>query len=463
MRTFNLPDPGEGLVEAEIVSWRVAVGDTVAVNDILLEIETSKSLVELPSPWAGRVTQLLVSEGQVIPIGSPIVVIDDGEHPITGNVLDVDAPGPKSPETPAEDAEPQLLVGYGAKESVITPRPRRGATVAPIIPAAEVHETYTTEQPVSRPVDEPKPTARVDAEPSGDGLPDPGEPDSDFTVPRPILASPGARRLAREIGANLEGIRGTGPNGVITEDDVQRAADEGTARDRRVRLKGVRRQMFNSMTASRAVPQASAWVEADLSATMTLVDTLRARREFANLRVSPLMIVAKAACLALQKHPQLNSSWDATTDEVVLHGDVNLGIAAATPRGLVVPNIKRANTLTLHGLTTALNEMVVTAREGRVRPIDMTGGTFTITNVGVFGIDSGVPILNPGESAILCLGTITRRPWVVGTGADERIVPRWVTTLSVTFDHRLVDGEQGSRFLGDVATILADPALSLLF
>jgi 2-oxoisovalerate dehydrogenase E2 component (dihydrolipoyl transacylase) len=196
---------------------------------------------------------------------------------------------------------------------------------------------------------------------------------------------------------------------------------------------------------------------------MELVERLKFRREFTDLRISPLLIIAKAVCLALGRTPELNSFWDETTQEIVLKSSVNLGIATATSRGLLVPNIKGAESLSLPELAAAINEMVATAREARTQPADMAGGTFTITNIGVFGVDAGAPILNPGESGILCFGQITRRPWVVSRGAEERIEPRWVMTLSASFDHRLADGAQGSTFLADVAGILSDPALALLY
>jgi pyruvate dehydrogenase E2 component (dihydrolipoamide acetyltransferase) len=230
-----------------------------------------------------------------------------------------------------------------------------------------------------------------------------------------------------------------------------------------VGLRGIRREMFKAMTASLNVPQATAFSEVDVTGTMELIEILRGRREFAGLRVSPLLVFAKAACLAIARNPEINSSFDDVTEEIVLHGDVNLGIAAATPRGLVVPNIKRADRMNLLQLAQSLNEMVAVAKQGRVQPGDLSLGTFTITNVGVFGVDGGTPIMNPGEAAIMCLGTVRRKPWVMGTGEDERIEIRSVCTVSLTFDHRLVDGEMGSRFLADVATIMADPGLSLLF
>jgi len=217
------------------------------------------------------------------------------------------------------------------------------------------------------------------------------------------------------------------------------------------------------MTSSLKVPQATAFTEVDVTGTMELIEILKKRREFSGLRVSPLLVFAKAACLAIARNPEINSSFDEDTEEIVLHGDVNLGIAAATPRGLVVPNIKRADRMNLLELTQALNEMVSIAKQGRVQPGDLALGTFTITNVGVFGVDGGTPIMNPGEAAIMCLGTVRRKPWVMGTGDEERIEPRSICTVSLTFDHRLVDGEAGSKFLADVATIMADPGLSLLF
>ena len=212
-----------------------------------------------------------------------------------------------------------------------------------------------------------------------------------------------------------------------------------------------------------SAPHVSEWLTCDVTATVELLDRLRARREFAEIKISPLVIIARAVCLALRRTPELNSSWDESAQEIVIKSAINLGIAAATPRGLVVPNIRDAGRLGLVELATMINQVVATAREGRTQPSEMSGGTFTITNIGVFGVDGGTPILNPGEAGILCVGQIARRPWVMGSGADERIEPRWLTTLAISFDHRLADGAQGSTFLADVAGILGDPALALLF
>jgi pyruvate dehydrogenase E2 component (dihydrolipoamide acetyltransferase) len=232
----------------------------------------------------------------------------------------------------------------------------------------------------------------------------------------------------------------------------------------RIPIKGVRKSTADAMVRSAfSAPHVSVWLDCDVTATMQLVERLKTRREFAELRVSPLVIVARAVCLALRRTPELNSFWDEPAQHIVLKSAVNLGIATATPRGLLVPNIKGAESLNLAELATALREAVIAAREGKTQPADMANGTFTITNIGVFGVDAGTPILNPRESGILCFGQISRRPWVVEEESEERIEPRWVTTLSVSFDHRLADGAQGSTFLADVAAILSDPALALLY
>ena len=502
MFEFKLPDPGEGLLEAEIVSWKVAVGDKVTVNDILLEIETAKSLVELPSPYSGTVLAVLVGEGDLVDVGSPIIRIGDPSEIADGNadapvgapveVVEAtvtEAPAPAAPTAPAAQSAPPavsgsvqdssgapveaekvpaMLVGYGAKPGSVARRARKRGAVMATPETDQVHESYDTDRPVSRPIDEVAPLHRVDAVPSGETLPPPGQPTGAGDMPRPPLAKPPVRRVARDLGVDLTTIVGTGPGGLITHEDVIAAAsgaklDDRPGVDQRVALRGVRREMFKTMTASLAVPQATAWVEVDVTGTVDLLGTLRDRREFHGLRVSPLLIVAKAACLAIARNPEINSSYDQARDEIVIRGDVNLGIAAATPRGLIVPNIKRANRMGLRELAEALNGMVDLAKQGKAQPADFANGSFTITNVGVFGIDGGTPIMNPGEAAILCVGTVTRRPWVVIRDGEEKLEPRSVCTLALTFDHRLVDGETGSKFLADIAAILADPGLALLF
>jgi pyruvate dehydrogenase E2 component (dihydrolipoamide acetyltransferase) len=500
MPEFKLPDPGEGLQEAEIVRWLVGVGDVVAVNDVLVEIETAKSLVELPSPYAGVVSALLVAEGDMVAVGTPIIRVSEDAllaepHPKLAEPVEASAPGSKSlrqaqgpeahphpklaaaqPEPPvtgpvqdAHQARPAetptaMLVGYGAKPGVVARRVRKGAGVVAVPETDQVQQSYDTDKPVSRRIDEVTPSDRLSAQASGEHLPPPGRPPVGANPGRRPLANPAVRRVARDLGVDLDQLLGSGPNGLITAEDVVAAAGGGLpGRDRRVPLRGIRREMFASMTASLQIPQATAMIEADVTGTVEMLELLKSRREFTGMRVSPLLVFAKAACLAMSRIPEINSSFDAELNEIVLHSSVNLGIAAATPRGLLVPNIKNAERMNLVELTQALNAMVAVAREGRVQPYDLAGGTFTITNIGVFGVDGGTPILSPGESAIMCLGTIRRKPWVVGVGEDEHLEPRSVCTVSLTFDHRLVDGAMASKFLAEVATIMSNPGLALLF
>ena len=490
LQTFRLPDPGEGLVEADIVTWRVAVGDQIKINDILVEVETSKSLVELPSPYAGTVTELLVNEGDTVDVGSPIISIDDG----VGDAQ----PAPSSGNS--EEAQVPNLVGYGPRTGMAKRRPRRVSGEGPVEAHEQVADTFSVQTPVSRRADDREPLQAERDTPTGAPLPGPGKAAPAATPSGgAILAKPPVRKLAKDLGVDLATLVGSGPGGVITRDDVTGASMQpevaeagtitpaepvdkrrpelveglGTTSDRArqgpkedvlIPIKGVRKSIADAMVRSAfTAPHVSVWTDCDVTATMQLVERLKTRREFADLRISPLLVVAKAICLALARTPELNSFWDEPAQQIVLKKSINLGIATATARGLLVPNIKGAESLGLVQLAAAINEVVAVAREGRTQPADMSGGTFTITNIGVFGVDAGGPILNPGESGILCVGQIARKPWVVGTGAEERIEPRWVTTLSVSFDHRLADGAQGSTFLADVAAILNEPALALLF
>lgn len=472
-RTFLLPDPGEGLTEAEIVAWRVTVGATIDVNDVLVEIETAKSLVELPSPWAGTVTALLVAEGTTVEVGSPIVEIEDGTE--------------------------ATLVGYGPSEDNTRTRRRRTTPRAepPTGLRDAVEASYEPREP-SRRADDVAPAEPVVAAPVGDPLPETGQAPVESTLvlasdPDGVRAKPPVRQFAKDLGVDLRQVVGTGIGGTITREDVKAAwafqqepaegtvlndaASFGTAApddlggrrpkgrgERRIPIKGVRKVTAEAMVRSiNTHVHVTEWITVDVTGTMDFVETLKGRREFAGLRISPLLVYAKAICLALGRNPELNTSWDDEAQEIVFHQDVNLGIAAATPRGLMVPNIKAAQELSLLQLCQAINQLVAVSREGKLQPADYAGGTFTITNVGVFGIDAGTPIINGDESAIFCMGAIQRRPWVVNDGGVEQVVPRWVTTLSIAFDHRIIDGEQGSRFLHDVAEILAEPALALLF
>ncbi|WP_076263271.1 dihydrolipoamide acetyltransferase family protein [Intrasporangium flavum] len=482
IRTFKLPDPGEGLVEAEIVEWRVKPGDAVKVNDMVLEIETAKSLVELPIPWAGTVKDLLVEVGQTIDVGTPIITIEDGT---------AEEPAPVSPGIPGETAEPAggeaILVGYGAKAGATARRPRKasGASGASggAAPVARTSAPTETEQvaaaaPVAEPV---APAARVESP-----APAPAAPVAREGRPK---AKPPVRKLAKDLGIDLWTVAGSGPEGVITRDDVNAhasgamngaAAQEAPAaagastpalpfgageRETRIPIKGVRKMTAQAMVGSAfTAPHVTEWITIDVTKTMELVERLKGQRDFRDVKVTPLLVLAKALTLAIRRNPGMNATWDEAAQEIVQKNYVNLGIAAATPRGLIVPNIKDAHALTMLELAQAIGQLTATAREGRTQPAEMSGGTITITNVGVFGVDSGTPIINPGESAIVCFGAIRKQPWVV-TDADgnDEIAVRHVTQLAVSFDHRLIDGELGSRFLSDLAAIMADPAQALVW
>ncbi len=477
MPEFKLPDVGEGLTEAEIVAWHVKVGDVVKVNDVIVDIETAKSIVELPSPFAGTVSALLVEVGTTVPVGTPIIAIGDpaaepapAAAPASSDPIDTNIP----PEGNA------TLVGYGPKEASLQRRPRKVATGGD---AARV-QTQASFDPGPSPMVEAHP---AEPEPVA-AAPAAAPAVARTTAETRALAKPLVRRLARDLEVDLTALTGSGPQGSITRDDVLAAVPGGAAapatngvaaavaaprpvapgeRETREPVKGVRKQMANAMVASAfTAPHVTEWVTVDATATTELVATLRKRPEFRDVKVSPLLVVARAVVLAMRRTPIINSYWDTAAEEVAVRHYVNLGIAAATPRGLVVPNVKDAQDLALRDLAGALDGLIATAKEGRTQPAEMSGGTFTITNVGVFGVDGGTPIINPGESAILCMGAIKRQPWVVpstGSGQGEAIEPRDVMTLTLSFDHRHIDGAAGSQFLADVAGIVVDPATALLF
>ena len=452
LHTFRLPDPGEGLVEADIVTWRVAVGDQVKINDILVEVETSKSLVELPTPYAGTVTELLVNEGDTVDVGTPIISIDDG----------VDEASPAETNGGGEAQVPNL-VGYGPRTGSAKRRPRRGAGDGPVETHDQVADTFSTHAPVSRRADDREPLQAEQDAPTGAPLPGPGE-----TAPAPtpsggaVLAKPPVRKLAKDLGVDLGSLVGSGPGGVITRDDVTAAskrvetAEEistpvearAAREDVRIPIKGVRKSTAEAMVRSAfTAPHVSVFLDCDVSATMRLVERLKARREFADLRVSPLLIAAKAVCLALGRTPELNSFWDEPAQHIVLKSSVNLGIAAATSerphrsqhQGRRVAQPRRAGGCTPRGRDNGARGQGSARGHGRRHVHDHQHRRVRCRR--------GQPDSQSGESGILCIGQIARRPWVVGDGPDERIEPRWVTTLSVSFDHRLADGAQGSTFL----------------
>jgi len=452
-KEFRLPDVGEGLTEADIVSWHVKPGDAVQINQIIVEIETAKAVVELPSPWAGTVSALLAAEGDTVDVGAPIISVDvgGGEAPAQA------APAQAAPAQAAaaqlasqaddgEDAEQParhaVLVGYGVRPGSTTRRPRKAGTTRP----ASYPATPSAPPPTAAP---PSPaSARA-------------------------LAKPPVRRLARDLGVDINALAGSGPEGSVTRDDVQRAAGEATAPrgepvvataaspsggEERIPVRGVRKHTAAAMVASAfSAPHVTEFLQVDVTETMAAVRRARELPEFAQVKVSPLLFVAKALLVAVARHPMINSSWDESAQEIVVKHYVNLGIAVAAERGLLVPNVKGAHALPVAGLARALDELAATARAGKATPGDLSGGTITITNVGVFGIDAGTPILTPGEAAILAFGQVRDTPWV----HQGELAVRRVTTLSLSFDHRIVDGELGSAVLRDVGSMLEDPVRML--
>ncbi|GHE37700.1 dihydrolipoamide acetyltransferase component of pyruvate dehydrogenase complex [Streptosporangium violaceochromogenes] len=465
MKEFRLPDVGEGLTEAEIVRWRVKPGDPVTINQIIVEIETAKAVVELPSPFEGVVAALMAEEGETVDVGRPIISVDDGTAPAAGRggegAGDREALADDLVPRPAQEKRRPVLVGYGVKPGAVRRRPRKPSPAAPA-PQAEP----SAGAPGRGAVRNNGVAARPAAAPEGAGArPEPG---AGTAGPETVSAKPPVRKLAKDLGVDLSTLTGSGPRGTITREDVRAALapaaaapawTEGAERaegieEERIPVRGVRKSTAQAMVASAfTAPHVTEFLQVDATGTTEAVERLRRLPDFAEVKVSPLLLVAKAVLVAVRRHPMINSSWDEEAQEIVVRRRVNLGIAAATPRGLLVPNVKDAQALSLPRLAGALGALAETARAGRTQPADMAGGTITITNVGVFGVDAGTPILNPGESAILAFGRIRDLPWVV----DGQIVPRKVCTLALSFDHRVVDGELGSLFLRDVGAMLEDP------
>ncbi|MFZ7086519.1 dihydrolipoamide acetyltransferase family protein [Curtobacterium sp. RRHDQ10] len=468
---FPLPDVGEGLTEAEIVQWRVALGDVIEVDQVIVEIETAKSLVELPSPFAGTVTHLLVDEGSTVEVGVPIIRVDSADVPqdqpggaapvatsasVAQTVPDPAdaapadaAPAPAAPAAAAPastETSGANLVGYGSPTGATSrrkPGARRAAAVA--LDASRASRRASEEQDAAR---------RPSSVPAASAL--------------PIVAKPPIRKLAKDLDVDLASVQATGLAGEVTRDDVIRHATQaslfrnietpewGETREERIPVKGVRKAIATAMTTSAfTAPHVSLFVDVDATRAMEFVARLKQSPTFAGVKVSPLLVMAKAVIWAVRRNPTVNSTW--TDAEIIVHHFVNLGIAAATPRGLIVPNVKNAQDMSLFELAQALEQLTLTARDGRTTPEDMARGTVTITNIGVFGMDTGTPILNPGEVGIVAMGTIKPKPWVV----DGEVRSRMVTTIGASFDHRVVDGDVASRFVADVASVLEEPALLL--
>ncbi|MFF9030393.1 dihydrolipoamide acetyltransferase family protein [Streptomyces iakyrus] len=462
VREFKMPDVGEGLTEAEILKWYVQPGDTVTDGQVVCEVETAKAAVELPIPYDGVVRDLHFPEGTTVDVGTAIIAVDVGggsaapaaEQPAAGQPA---AAAPAEEPKAAGSGRQPVLVGYGVATSSTRRRPRKG----PEVPVQQASTAIQTELNGHAPA-QAAPPAAAPAAPAGTERP---------------LAKPPVRKLAKDLGVDLTTVVPTGPDGIITREDVHAAvaaavpaatepqvapapaavqapASYDTTRETRIPVKGVRKATAAAMVGSAfTAPHVTEFVTVDVTRTMKLVEELKADKEFTGLRVNPLLLIAKALLVAIRRNPDVNASWDEAAQEIVVKHYVNLGIAAATPRGLIVPNIKDAHAKTLPQLAESLGELVATARDGKTSPAAMQGGTVTITNVGVFGVDTGTPILNPGESAILAVGAIKPQPWV----HKGKVKPRQVTTLALSFDHRLVDGELGSKVLADVAAILEQP------
>ncbi|MDE2408969.1 MAG: 2-oxo acid dehydrogenase subunit E2 [Actinomycetales bacterium] len=473
---FNLPDVGEGLTEAEIVTWMVKPGDTVGVNQIICEIETAKSLVELPCPFAGTITQLMANEGDTVEVGKPIIAVTVADGAVGASTpgapaqqmhtmiatnaetaaaaqaaqaaapvsapASTDAPAVATPVAATEEKAPANLVGYGVSHAMGGTR-RRGRTVPGGIPAPAAATA-------ALPIASAQQNIVV-------GL---GEEN--------VIAKPPTRALAKELNVDITKVTPTGLAGEVTREDVVNAAQQASVfrnlttpdapseRETRIPVKGVRKAIANAMvTSAFQAPHVSIFVDVDATRTMEYVKRLKASTDFAGVKVTPLLIMAKAMMWAVRRNPMVNATF--TDEEIIVHNFVNFGIAAATPRGLIVPNIKDADQMSMLELAKAIEQLATTAREGKTQPAEMQNGTITITNIGVFGVDTGTPILNPGECAIVALGSIRPKPWVV----NNEIQVRQVTTIGATFDHRVVDGDVASRFVQDVASVIEEPALLL--
>ncbi|MFG1838456.1 dihydrolipoamide acetyltransferase family protein [Micromonospora sp. NPDC049175] len=478
IKTFNLPDLGEGLTEGEILAWLVKVGDTIELNQPIVEVETAKAAVEIPAKWAGQVQAIHHPEGTTVEVGTPIIAIDTdpGAGPLestsTTATPSADLPTPSAASLAAVEVAPAegmvepgliggaapggrtaVLVGYGPRTTAAKRRPRKGAV------PTQAEPPVVADEPAATPA-HPAPQVHERRNGASGGL---------------VLAKPPVRKLAKDLGVDLGTVTGSGPLGSITREDVQRAVSAavvvaepvaatsttapsfGADREQRIPVKGVRKLTAENMSRSAfTAPHVTEFLTVDVTRAMKALDRLRGRREWRDVRVSPLLLVAKAVLLAVRRHPMVNSTW--AGDEIVVKEYVNLGIAAATERGLIVPNVKDAGRLSLRELADALTDLVQTAKSGRTSPAAMSGGTLTITNVGVFGVDTGTPILPPGESAILAFGAVREMPWV----HKGKVKVRQVTTLGLSFDHRIIDGELGSKFLRDIGDFLADPEAALL-
>lgn len=442
-QTFKLPDLGEGLTESEVLNWKIKVGEHVALNQIIAEVETAKAVVELPSPFAGFVQALHATEGETVQVGGALVTFDDapgtsGEQAPSGSRA---AEG----EKPAAERTP-TLVGYGAPAASGNRPQRKSRTARAASPAAAV--------------------------PGG------SEPESPSAERHAVTrCTPPVRKLARDHGVDISLLAGSGDDGLVLRRDVEQAiessgaaapapaeqavpADAGAVEDRHVKITAVRRATAKAMVQSAfTAPHATEFLTVDVTESMALVERMRTHRLLKDVKLNITTLAALVVTRLLKTYPALNSTWDEKADEIIEFGSVNLGMAVASNRGLLVPVLKNAQAKPLPVLAAELSAMILQGREGTLSPAQLSGGTFSITNVGVFGVDAGTPILPPGQSGILALGQVKRRPWEY----QDQVALRHTMTLALSFDHRVVDGKEASEFLAGVGSVLEDPGIMNIF
>ncbi|MFF7688149.1 dihydrolipoamide acetyltransferase family protein [Streptomyces syringium] len=459
VREFTLPDLGEGLTEAEVVRWLVDVGDVVAVDQPVVEVETAKAMVEVPCPYGGVVTARFGEEGTELPVGAPLLTVAVGD-PAHSDLAPASPARPAATESAEAEGSGNVLVGYGTQ----APAARR-RRVRP-----EAAGSRTNPGPVGRAPAPPPPTASQA----------PSQADASAATAVAVI-SPLVRRLAREHGVDLRQVRGTGPDGLILRADVEGAARaleqraENAARPaphatprthamrtavaetgaERIPLRGVRGAVAEKLSRSRReIPDATCWVDADAT---ELMAARRAMNAGGGEKVSLLALLARICTAALAKYPELNATVDTEAREIVRLPGVHLGFAAQTERGLVVPVVRDAHTRDAVGLSLEMARLTEAARTGTLAPAQLTGGTFTLNNYGVFGVDGSTPILNHPEAAMLGVGRIVPKPWV----HDGELAVRQVVQLSFTFDHRVCDGGTAGGFLRYVADCVEQPAVLL--
>jgi 2-oxoisovalerate dehydrogenase E2 component (dihydrolipoyl transacylase) len=479
---FRLPDLGEGLTEAEIVRWLVEVGDVVAVDQPVVEVETAKAMVDVPCPYAGVVTARFGEEGSELPVGAPLITVAVGAAAPDGSTAD--SGGSAADSGGSAGGSGNVLVGYGTSEA---PARRRRVRPAPAVPAAANGRSIASEppEPPEAPDDGPRAqsvgrhasgavaTARVNesgAIASGRA----GAPEAVVDGPVPVI-SPLVRRLARENGLDLKELTGSGPDGLILRADVEYALRAAAAQTRtapvpavtpatapattpggtRVPLKGVRGAVADKLSRSRTeIPDATCWVDADATELMRARAAMNATGA---PKISLLALLARICTAALARFPELNSTVDMAAREIVRLDAVHLGFAAQTERGLVVPVVKDAHTRDAEALSAEFARLTEAARTGTLTPAELTGGTFTLNNYGVFGVDGSTPIINHPEAAMLGVGRIVPKPWV----HQGELAVRQVVQLSLTFDHRVCDGGTAGGFLRYVADCVEQPAVLL--